>query len=70
MQAQEDITELESQIGQLEADITELRHRNENRGDEQQNISTEVQRAKEARDALTDQRKELWLEEVKLDTVI
>jgi structural maintenance of chromosome 3 (chondroitin sulfate proteoglycan 6) len=70
MQAQEDITELESQIGQLEADITELRHRNENRGDEQQNISTEVQRAKEARDALTDQRKELWREEAKLDSVI
>ena len=36
MQITEDVAELESQIGQLEKDITEMRSRIENRGDEQQ----------------------------------
>ncbi|EMC93720.1 hypothetical protein BAUCODRAFT_205363 [Baudoinia panamericana UAMH 10762] len=70
MQINEDIAELEGQIQQLEASIAEIRTRIENRGDEQQSISTEVTRAKEERDRLMDQRKELWREEAKLDSVI
>ncbi|KAK5135577.1 hypothetical protein LTR08_005057 [Meristemomyces frigidus] len=70
MSATEDITELESQIGQLEAEIADMRNRIENRGDEQQTISTDVTRAKEERDRLSDHRKELWREEAKLDSVI
>ena len=70
MQTQEDIAELESQIGQLEAEITDMRSRIENRGDDQQRIATDVTRAKEERDRLNDQRKELWREEAKLDSVI
>ena len=70
MQTSEDIAEFQTTIGQLETDVAEMRHRIENRGDEQQNISTEVQRAKEERDGLHDQRKELWREEAKLDSLI
>ncbi|KAK4540112.1 hypothetical protein LTR36_009777 [Oleoguttula mirabilis] len=70
MQATEDIAELESQIGHLEAEIADMRNRIENRGDEQQTISADVTRAKEDRDRLSDQRKELWREEAKLDSVI
>lgn len=70
MQATEDIAELETQIGQLDAGIAEMRNRIDNRGDEQQNVSGDVTRAKEERDRLSDQRKELWREEAKLDSVI
>lgn len=70
MQTTEDIAELESQIGQLEADIAELRNRIENRGDAQQTISADVQRARDEKERLTEQRKELWREEAKLDSVI
>ncbi|KAK3634324.1 Structural maintenance of chromosomes protein 3 [Elasticomyces elasticus] len=70
MQAQEEIAEFETQIGQLEAEIADMRNRIENRGDDQQRISSDVQKAKEERDRLSDQRKELWREEAKLDSVI
>lgn len=70
MQAQDEIAEFETQIAQLEADIAELRHRVENRGDAQQNISAEVQQAKDEAERLHDQRRELWREEAKLGTVI
>ena len=70
MQTTEDISELESQIGQLDTDIANMRNRMENRGDEQQNMSAEVQRAKEESHRLQDQRKELWREEAKLDSVL
>ncbi|KAH9826549.1 Structural maintenance of [Teratosphaeria destructans] len=70
MQTTEDVAELEQQIAELESSIAELRSRLENRGDEQQGISTDVVRAKEERDRLQDQRKELWREEAKLTSVI
>ncbi|KAI6786902.1 RecF/RecN/SMC protein, partial [Hortaea werneckii] len=70
MQTTEEITELENQIGKLEADIAERRARIDNRGDEQQNISAQVTNAKEERDRLQDQRRELWREEARLDSVI
>ncbi|KAK4624242.1 Chromosome segregation protein sudA [Fulvia fulva] len=70
IQISEDVTELEETINQLETDIAELRERIDNRGGDQQNIATEVQRAKDDRDRLQDQRKELWREEARLDSVI
>ncbi|KXL46283.1 hypothetical protein M433DRAFT_153739 [Acidomyces richmondensis BFW] len=70
MQINEDITELEQQIEKLETGISEMRNHLENRGDQQQNISAEVTRAKEERDRLQDRRKELWREEAKIDAVI
>jgi structural maintenance of chromosome 3 (chondroitin sulfate proteoglycan 6) len=70
MQTTEEVAELKEQIGELEASITEMRSRLENRGDEQQNISSDVTQLKEEHDGLVDQRKELWREEAKLDSVI
>lgn len=70
MQTTEEIAELEAEIKLLETDTSEMRDRIDNRGDEQQNISSEVQKAKEEQVRLIDQRKELWREEAKLDSVI
>lgn len=70
MQTQEDISDLEQQIGQLNEDIADLRSRIENRGDEQQTIAAEAQQAKDERERLEDQRKVLWREDAKLDSII
>jgi structural maintenance of chromosome 3 (chondroitin sulfate proteoglycan 6) len=70
METTEEISELEEQIGQLETDIATLRSRIDGRGDEQQNLSADVQRAKDEQHRLVDRRKELWREEAKLDSVI
>ncbi|KAK4998485.1 Structural maintenance of chromosomes protein 3, partial [Cryomyces antarcticus] len=70
MQITEDIVQLETEIGQVDNEVTEIRARIDNRGDETRTISTQVQQAKEERDRLMDQRKELWREEAKLDSVI
>lgn len=70
MQTTEEITELESQLGQLDTDIIDLRARIDNRGDEAQSISSDIQKAREDRDGLIDKRKELWREEAKLDSMI
>jgi structural maintenance of chromosome 3 (chondroitin sulfate proteoglycan 6) len=70
MQVTEEIAELESQIAQLEEDIAGLRNRIEHRGDEQHDVSAEIQQATEEKAQLQDQRKELWREEAKLDSVI
>lgn len=70
MQTTEEITDLETEIGRLEEEITGLRARIDNRGDNMQTISENIQRAKEERDTLMDQRKELWREEAKLDSVV
>ncbi|KAK3117971.1 Structural maintenance of chromosomes protein 3 [Teratosphaeriaceae sp. CCFEE 6253] len=70
MQTQEDIVEIEGQIAELERGIGELRGRIENRGDDQQRIAGQVEKAKEERDRLTDERKGLWREEARLGSVI
>ncbi|TKA81051.1 Chromosome segregation protein sudA [Cryomyces minteri] len=70
MQITEDIVQLETEIGQADNEVTEIRARIDNCGDETRTISTQVQQAKEERDRLMDQRKELWREEAKLDSVI
>ncbi|KAF1988722.1 putative chromosome segregation protein SudA [Aulographum hederae CBS 113979] len=70
MQTTEEIEELETDISRLETEVQDLRSRIENRGDDMQTISQEIEKAKETRDGLVDQRKELWREEAKLDSVI
>ena len=70
MQTSEDIAELQTAIEALERDIAEMRSRIENRGDDQQNLAKSVQETKDEQHQLQDQRKELWREEAKLDSVI
>jgi len=70
MQASEDAAQIQGEIEALESEIAELRSRIDNRGDETQSMAADVQKAKDERDRLMDQRKELWREEAKLDSVI
>jgi structural maintenance of chromosome 3 (chondroitin sulfate proteoglycan 6) len=70
MQTSAEVSELEAQIGRLETEISDLRSQQENRGENMQTIATEVDKAKEARDRLMDERKELWREDAKLDSAL
>ncbi|OXV07530.1 hypothetical protein Egran_04702 [Elaphomyces granulatus] len=70
VQTTEDIKELESDITGLELEIENLRKLIDGRGDAMQSIEQQVQTAKDERDSLMDQRKELWREEAKLDSIL
>ncbi|KAH8690173.1 putative chromosome segregation protein SudA [Talaromyces proteolyticus] len=69
-QTKEDIKELESTIMSLEPEIDNLRKQIDGRGDTIQSIEQEVQNGKDERDKLMDERKELWREEARLDSVL
>ncbi|KAL4939632.1 hypothetical protein BDV06DRAFT_33763 [Aspergillus oleicola] len=69
-QTQEDITELENGIALLEPETERLRHQIDGRGDTMHSVDQQVQSAKDERDRLMDQRKELWREEAKLDSIL
>ncbi|KAJ5988090.1 hypothetical protein N7481_003300 [Penicillium waksmanii] len=69
-QTQDDINELESEIAKLEPKTEELRKQIDGRGDTLHSFDQQVQNAKDERDRLMDQRKELWREEAKLDSVL
>ncbi|KAJ5327712.1 RecF/RecN/SMC [Penicillium brevicompactum] len=69
-QTQEDIQELESAITALGPETERLREQIDGRGDTMHSVDEKVQDAKDERDRLMDQRKELWREEAKLDSVI
>ncbi|KAJ5751074.1 Chromosome segregation protein SudA [Penicillium manginii] len=69
-QTQDDISELEGEIAQLEPQVEELRKQIDGRGDTLHSFDQQVQNAKDERDRLMDQRKELWREEAKLDSVL
>ncbi|CAI7648362.1 unnamed protein product [Penicillium discolor] len=69
-QTQEDIQDLEGQIAALEPETERLRQQIDGRGDTMHNVDQQVQDAKDERDRLMDQRKELWREEAKLDSVL
>ncbi|KAJ5669964.1 structural maintenance of chromosomes protein 3 [Penicillium maclennaniae] len=69
-QTQQDIKDLATEIGQLEPETVRLRQQIEGRGDNMQDMDQQVQSAKDERDRLMDQRKELWREEAKLDSVL
>ncbi|KAL1884453.1 Structural maintenance of chromosomes protein 3 [Paecilomyces lecythidis] len=70
MQTGEEIKELESEIAILEPEVENLRKQIEGRGDTMQSMDQQVQGAKDERDRLMDQRKELWREEAKLDSIL
>ncbi|KAJ5369747.1 Chromosome segregation protein sudA [Penicillium cataractarum] len=69
-QTQEDIQELEKEIALLEPETERLRKQIDGRGDTMHSVDQEIQNAKDERDRLMDQRKELWREEAKLDSVL
>ncbi|KAI9678955.1 MAG: Structural maintenance of chromosomes protein 3 [Trizodia sp. TS-e1964] len=70
MEVSEEIQELQANINTLETEMAQLRESFDSRGDSMQTISQEVQQAKDERDRLIDQRKELWREEAKLEATI
>ncbi|OQE95523.1 hypothetical protein PENNAL_c0002G00805 [Penicillium nalgiovense] len=69
-QTQEDIQDLEGEIAALEPETESLSQQIDGRGDTMHNVDQQVQDAKDERDRLMDQRKELWREEAKLDSVL
>ncbi|PYH49154.1 chromosome segregation protein SMC [Aspergillus saccharolyticus JOP 1030-1] len=69
-QTQEDIKELENEIALLEPETERLRKMIDGRGDTIHSVEQLVQSAKDERDRLMDQRKELWREEAKLDSIL
>ncbi|KAL4820307.1 chromosome segregation protein sudA [Aspergillus spinulosporus] len=70
LQTQEDIKDIENGIALLEPETERLRQQIDGRGDTIQSVEQQVQAAKDERDRLMDQRKELWREEAKLDSIL
>ncbi|KAL8739511.1 MAG: hypothetical protein Q9190_007694 [Brigantiaea leucoxantha] len=66
----EDIERLENEISALESSIAELREQLEGRGTSNDEIQSQIHDAKATRDKLMDERKELWREDAKLDSVM
>ncbi|KAJ5564370.1 RecF/RecN/SMC [Penicillium frequentans] len=69
-QTKEDINDLEKEIASLEPETERLRQQIDGRGDTMHSVDEQVQIAKDERDRLMDQRKELWREEAKLDSIL
>ncbi|KAL8696878.1 MAG: hypothetical protein Q9224_002569 [Gallowayella concinna] len=70
VQTAEDIAELEEDIANTEQAIASLREQLEGRGANNETIQAQIQEAKAERDRLSDERKELWREDAKLDSVL
>ncbi|KAL8690388.1 MAG: hypothetical protein Q9218_004150, partial [Villophora microphyllina] len=70
VQTAEDITELERDIADTEKAIENLREQLEGRGSNNESFQNQIQEAKAERDHLNDERKELWREDAKLDSVL
>ncbi|KAF2715457.1 RecF/RecN/SMC protein [Pleomassaria siparia CBS 279.74] len=66
MDTNEDIVKLRTEINTLGKDIEELQSTIDNQSDSTMNLATQVQTARDAKDALTDQQKLLWREENKI----
>ncbi|KAF7511110.1 hypothetical protein GJ744_005341 [Endocarpon pusillum] len=70
MQTTEEIAQLEKDIAIADPAIEKLQNQLSGRGDAVSELDQEIQAAKEARDRLMDNRKELWREMAKTDTVV
>ncbi|MCJ1252985.1 Structural maintenance of chromosomes protein 3 [Lignoscripta atroalba] len=70
MQTAEDIAGIEKDIASTESDIASLREQFDQRGNNNEAMQEQVLAAKAERDRLMDERKELWREDAKLDSVI
>ncbi|KAI4120837.1 MAG: hypothetical protein LQ338_006728 [Usnochroma carphineum] len=70
VQTAEDIAELEKEIVDTENAITQLRQQLEGRGSNDETMRAQIQEAKSERDRFMDERKELWREDAKLDSLL
>ncbi|KAL8708882.1 MAG: hypothetical protein Q9220_006338 [cf. Caloplaca sp. 1 TL-2023] len=70
VQTAEDIADLEKDIAGTETAIADLREQLDGRGSNNEAIQSQIQDAKSERDRLSDERKELWREDAKLDSVL
>ncbi|KAK5949899.1 Structural maintenance of chromosomes protein 3 [Knufia fluminis] len=70
MSTKEGITEDEEAISQLEQEIEDLQSRVSNQGGATQGLEQELQAAKENKDKLMDERKELWRKDARLDSEV
>ncbi|KAL8936118.1 MAG: hypothetical protein Q9211_004345, partial [Gyalolechia sp. 1 TL-2023] len=70
VQTAEDIAELEQDIADTESAIAGLRKQLEGRGSNDESMQAQIQEAKAERDRLMDERKELWREDARLDSVL
>ncbi|KAI9754849.1 MAG: hypothetical protein M4579_004506 [Chaenotheca gracillima] len=69
MQTTEEVAHLETQISNIENEIAELQEKFQGRGDSMQEMAARVQSAKDEWNRLNDERKELWRQEVKNDSL-
>jgi structural maintenance of chromosome 3 (chondroitin sulfate proteoglycan 6) len=70
MQIAEDIGNSQKNIGKVEAEIADLQNRLNNRGNDVQSMSTDLNEAKEELRKLQDQRKELFREQDKIKKLL
>ena len=70
VQNAEDIAELEKDIAESEAEMEQLREQLEGRGNSNDAVQKQIEDAKSDRDRLMDERKGLWREDAKLDSVL
>ncbi|KAL1972768.1 hypothetical protein VTN31DRAFT_7182 [Thermomyces dupontii] len=70
MQTSREIENLKNSISGIESEVETIRQRIEDRGGALESIEREIQATKDERDRLMDQRKELWREEARLDSVL
>ncbi|MCJ1427549.1 Structural maintenance of chromosomes protein 3, partial [Sticta canariensis] len=69
-QTVQDVAELEKNISSEDGEIESLREQLDSRGTSNDSMQKEVQEAKAVRDNLMDERRELWREDAKLDSVV
>ena len=70
VQTAEDTAELEQEITDIEAEIEQMQEQLDSRGQGEDAIQKEIENTKAERDRLMDERKELWREDAKLDSVM
>lgn len=65
-----DISEMEGEVSRVEAEIESVRERLDGRSSIVEGLAEEVAAKKEERNKLLDERKELWRDDAKLDSVV
>lgn len=68
MDTNEEIVNIQNDIKRLESEIANLQSTIDNQGDNTMNLATQVQKARDAKEALSDDQKVLWREENKVSS--